>query len=263
MHSTRFATDIIERKLEFAHQLWSKNISCSICDPAQSLDDVQDWALECGAKFVVIFQDGESMMARLRTMHSEQRFHEKKMFIKEIMALIIGSTNESDQVASYHHQSDRLKKEESTIGGGGGGINNKNNTDAIVSSNSYSCQVTFDYNYYPRRRKELEREEKKIKNKLSAALSTLSASAEVSVLVLPFSNSVIRSICSAVISLVDCNNTEFKEEMKELIAKHPKHKNELTSICDDINELKSGKGIPPSYFVLYSMEDQTFKILML
>ena len=241
IHSTRFSTDVIERKLEFAHQLWSKNISCSICDPGSSLDDVQDWALECGAKFVVIFQDGESMMARLRTMHSE-RFHEKKMFLNEILGQI---TNESDQVASYQNA---LKKEESTD---------------VVSSNSYSCQVTFNYNYFPRRRKELERIEAQIKNKLSAALSTLVERAQVSVLVLPFSNSVIRSICSALISLVDCNNAEFKEEMKELIAKHPKHKNELTSICEEINELKSGKGIPPSYFVLYSMEDQTFKILML
>lgn len=118
IHSTRFATDIIERKLEFAHHLWSKNISCSICDPGSSLDDVQDWASECGAKFVVIFQDGESMTARLRTMHNDAqgRFHEKKMFTKEIMALIIGSmTNENDQVGQYH-QNDRLKKEEITIG---------------------------------------------------------------------------------------------------------------------------------------------------
>ena len=145
---------------------------------------------------------------------------------------------------------------------GGGGIGNKNITEHAMD---YSCQVTFDYNYYPsKKRKDMDRISDQIKIKLSSALSTLSATAEVSVLVLPFSNSVIRSISSAIISLVDCkNHSEFKEEMKELIAKHPKHKNELTNICDDINELKSGKGIPPSYFVLYSMEDQTFKILML
>ena len=38
---------------------------------------------------------------------------------------------------------------------------------------------------------------------------------------------------------------------------------EITGVCEDIMELKGGKGDPPCVFVLYSCEDHSYKVLML
>ena len=59
------------------------------------------------------------------------------------------------------------------------------------------------------------------------------------------------------------DDLKYNDCLKEVISKHSRLKKEITSICEDIMELKSVKGTPPCVFVLYSTEDHSYKVLML
>ena len=90
----------------------------------------------------------------------------------------------------------------------------------------------------------------------SSPLASFTSGTYVQVLVLPFSGSVIRSI----VALMDFEDeSKFTDSLKELITKHSRHKKELSTLCQDISDLKSGGKV----FVLYSSEDFTYKILLL
>ena len=81
-------------KLDLANQLWSRGFKCSLCDPGWSLDDVQDFAKETGATFIVIYQEKEETFARLRHLNND-RFNEKQVAIADLVGKIVKDLDES------------------------------------------------------------------------------------------------------------------------------------------------------------------------
>ena len=100
-----------------------------------------------------------------------------------------------------------------------------------------------------------------LKKNIEASINRKLSQTQALVLVLPFQGQVLRSI----VSIMDFEDeSKFKICLKELMCKHSKHKKELSSICEEIMDLKSDKTSElPSVFVLYSSEDYSYKVLLL
>ena len=243
----------VSAKLELAHQLWNKGVRCSLADPNWSVDEVQEFANQAGASLIVIFQESGPHV-RLLELQNE-RFTERKVAKHDILAVL----------------SKVLDTNESVLTPGLSRMDSSSRVYEISSPTAQTPQINIDFQYYPEKRNNTAKKhlESRISSKLipslntSSPLTTFNASTFVQVLVLPFGGSVIRSVIATMD--FDAEEARFNECLKELITKHSRHKKELTSLCQDISDLKSaGKaGIPPSVFVLYSSEDHTYKILLL
>ena len=246
--STSHSSSVTKQKLELAKNLWQKNIRCSVCDMSMSIDDVEDLAQECGATCIAIFQENDQ---RLKVLSGEC-FRERKIcsidvLLKEIIKEV--ETKASVEASQNSNVSIGLQRESSASRiSEPGNMNNLSQMD-----------ISYQYLQDKVQSNEKRRLEFQIGNKLSPLMMTLTPMTFVQVYVLPFSGSVIRSL----IALVDFDDDKkFSEGVKELIAKHSRHRKELSSICEDINDLKSEKGESPNVFVLYSKEDDTFKSLI-
>ena len=246
----------VSAKLELAHQLWNKGVRCSLADPNWGVDEVQEFANEAGAGLIVIFQESGPNV-RLLELQNE-RFTERKVGKHDILAVVLSKVLDTNEIVPTP------------------GLSRMDSSSRVFEASAYSPtvsspQINIDFQYFPEKRNNTIKKhlESRISSKLmpslntSSPLTTLNVSTFVQVLVLPFAGSVIRSVIATMD--FDAEETKFNECLKELIAKHSRHKKELTSLCQDISDLKSaGKaGIPPSVFVLYSSEDHTYKILFL
>lgn len=228
-------------KLELASQLWSKGIRCLLCDPGWSMDDVQDHAQETGATFIVIFQDKTDTYARLRNLNND-RFTEKQVTIADLFDKLSKDLDESKNSSS------------ST---GPGSLMRIDSTSRVVPLQSTGPNVTIEWQYF--RKYQENNPERKRKNVEAAINRKLSATQAV-VLVLPFQGQVIRSIAN----IMDFENeSKYGDCLKELLSRHTKHKKELSSICEDISDLRSGKAELPGVFVLFSSEDYSYQVLLL
>ena len=246
--STSHSSSVTKQKLELAKNLWQKNMRCTVCDIGMSIDDVEDLAQECGATCIAIFQENDQ---RLKVLTGEY-FRERKIcsidvLLKEIIKEF--ETKANVEAAQNSNVSIGLQRESSASRiSEPGNMNNLSQMD-----------ISYQYLQDKVQSNEKRRLEFQIGNKLSPLMMTLTPMTFVQVYVLPFSGSVIRSL----IALVDFDDDKkFSEGVKELIAKHSRHRKELSSICEDINDLKSEKGESPNVFVLYSKEDDTFKSLI-
>ena len=188
---------------------------------------------------------------RIRTLQSNERFHETKIAIPKLHDFIVKQIE--------------INSNDATQGGLQRMDSSSKIPDSNYESNSSYPKVNFDYQYLSDKRtmakNEKRRLEANIRSKMSQMMSSFSESVFVQVLVLQIHGTVIRSMIAHVD--FEDGDDKFKEGVKDLITKHPNHKKVLVNICDDINELKSTKGMPPSIFVLYSVEDHTLKVLML
>ena len=266
IHSSTISTTVIPAKLELAHQLWNKGVRCSLADPGWGIDEVQDFAQESGASLIVIFQESDSA-GNVRLLELQQpgseRFTERKVPKHELLGVLLSKALESAENHASCINPGLTRMDSST-----------KVFDQASSANHFHLpssapQVNIDFQYYPDRKNGTVRKhlESRINAKLIPSLNTSSPLASftsgtyVQVLVLPFSGSVIRSI----VAIMDFEDeSKFNETLKELITKHSRHKKELSVLCQDISDLKSGgKAIPTAVFVLYSSEDFTYKIILL
>jgi hypothetical protein len=260
IHSSTTSPAVLKHKLELAQQLWSQGIRCTICDPQWSVDDVQELGVEAGAAFIVIFQDGglgEAATARLRTLNSEPRFTERKMAIPDICDTLVKQV----KLLASEAVSEACP---STLTSSGGLQRMDSSAKMPMSTSEAGPRVQFDYQYFPDKKNAAvkKRIEASINSKMASILTSLTSQTFVQIFVLPFNGNVIRSM----VALMDFNEDEskFQDGLKELISRHPRHKKELTSICQDINDLKcGGRGMPSGVFVFYSSEDHIFRVLMM
>eukprot|EP00093_Oithona_nana_P000710 00710.XXX_160_2861_1 [CDS] Oithona nana genome sequencing. len=263
--STMSSTLVIPAKLELAHQLWNKGVRCSLADPGWGIDEVQDFAQESGASLIVIFQESDFVrLLELVQQPGSERFTERKVAKHELLGVLLSKTAldyysaESYSASScFINQAGLTRMDSSTK------VFDSGQASGSGSSSS-TPQVNIDFQYWPDRKNGTMRKhlESRINAKLIPSLNTSSPLASftsgtyVQVLVLPFSGSVIRSI----VALMDFEDeSKFNDSLKELITKHSRHKKELSTLCQDISDLKSGGKV----FVLYSSEDFTYKILLL
>merc|ERR1719273_247508 len=120
----------------------------------------------------------------------------------------------------------------------------------------FQDHVNIDYQYSSHEKNHKKRLKmiEVIKTKTLPMLASMVPSTQVQVIVLPYQGQVIRSI----VACMDFDDANFNDNLKELKEKHPRHKDELERICENINDLKSdGKDMIPSVFVLFSSEDHT------
>ena len=262
IHSSTTSNTVIPAKLELCHNLWNKGIRCSLADPAWAIDEVQAFAQESGASLIVIFQESDNSSNAVRLLELQagsERYTERKVAKHDLLGVLSKALDSSDNSTINYPGLARMDSSSKVF-------------DASVHHHHHTLspsapQVNIDFQYItdlkPSNRKRLEtRINAKLMPSLNASspLASFTNSTYVQVLVLPFGGSVIKSI----VALVDFEDeSKFNESLKDLIAKHSKHKKELSILCQDICDLISGKCVPTGVFVLYSSEDFTYKILLL
>ena len=237
-----YGPSVKQTKLELARELWSRGVKCSICDPGWSIDDVQDHALECGASLIVIYQYAN---ARIRHLVNE-RFTEKKVAVNELLETVLKHIDEQTTSLSAVSSSGPLVRMDSVT--------------RILESNTPHFNI--EWQFFPDRKNATikKRLESSISSKMTPILNSFNASTFVTVLVLSYSGSVIRSL----VATMDFDDeSKYNDCLKDLCAKHSRVKKELVDVCEYINELKVCKGIISCVFVLYSSEEHSFKVLML
>ena len=213
------------RLLELSNQLWNCGIRCSICDPGWHWDEVQDHAKEAGADFVVIYQD--NVIARLRTLTDTERFTEKKTPIPEVFETLAKmiSDEQSNAGGTGSHPGASIS------GGCGSTLMRIDSTSRMPdhmhcqSVSSSAPQVNIDWQFFPDRKNATvkKRLEATINTKMLPIWSKFVSSTEVQVFVLPFQGQVIRTLVATIdFDLED--DLKFNDCLKEVIAKHSRHK---------------------------------------
>lgn len=219
-------------KVGILKELWNAGIKSSLLDTTQSLEDIQNFCMEMCIHNIVMLKDTDPGAVRVRTLVKD-RFQEKRVLFNELVEhlqkLLRCSVNEYPPIS------------------GKGEVKNSVSAESPVVNIIF---LTVDKMSAATKR----RCESQVLNSLTNVIQRLSSKVRVEVLAVNIETDVIKMLAS----YIELENAE--QDMSLVIKRFPRDKKCISRISDHIQELKSC--IPFPVIVLYSLLDNTFKVLL-
>ncbi|XP_040575688.1 eIF-2-alpha kinase GCN2 [Lepeophtheirus salmonis] len=268
-------------KCEIAKRIWNMGLSLYLCDADYSLDEAQDLCLEIGATVMVVIAGDEKMEIRVKSWDKkDSRFTEKKMALTDLCDYLH---------KCFTHDGDDMY-DESTNNSAALGLSCTTTTTTISSNcsssnNSGSMNITgslgsagplslslnsgsshskfkinFNFKFLDKQRftsSQKKRLESSILSRIQNNLVIFGPQNFFEVIGLPFPGNVVKSL-AAYLDLE--NEFKFENSIKDVTDRHIRYRKDLTTLCDEIHELKFIKHV--HIIILYSCEDHIFKFLV-
>ncbi|XP_056630081.1 eIF-2-alpha kinase GCN2 [Diorhabda sublineata] len=230
----------IKENIKILKSLWDAGIQSAFIENI-NLDEIRDKANDLHVTHIVLLKDNEQGMVKLSSWEKD-RFQEKSLSTSELvehLQRVIRARNESN---TDNSQVNVLSRSESR---------------SYYSSerNQHNQEADVDVLLVD---KKASNARKRYENQIRSQLSNLFKKLTGYVLVVGLSvdSDVIRTLASY---LEFETEQQFHKSVEDVIERHPRHKEYLNNICDEIYEQKMKRKNPT--VVLYSLSDNFYKVI--
>ena len=175
------------------------------------MDDVADQAKEANADFIVLYQDNTFARLRHYTENDRDRFKSKEVAIPELLETIVKLKLENDQSTTSAPSGSLMR------------IDSASRIPETPSVPQFSIEWSHMEKYLEDRKNAhlKKRLDASIRAKMLPILSSFVSSTDIQFFVLPFQGQVIRTL---VANMDFEDDLKFNDCLKELIAKHSRHR---------------------------------------